>query len=97
MIALKEEFKDVLCGINAEKIDCIALTDIDHNIINETTVLVNVEGIETKYKKTFRVGEIEFDKNCSSSSRTDSLANPLWSCYQSTRLCNVYRGNRIKP
>jgi len=94
MIALKEQFKDVMCGINAEKIDYIALTDTDHNIINKTTaVVVNVEGIEAKNKNTSRVEEIEFNKNYSSSSRIDSLAKPLkWSCYQSTRLCNVYRG-----
>lgn len=100
MIVLKADFKDMMCGINAEKIDCVALKDKNHKIINETTtaVVVNVEGIEAKYKKTSRVGEIEFDKHCSSSSRTDSLAKPLkWSCYQSTRLCDVYRGNRIKP
>lgn len=99
MIVLKEQFKEVMCGINAEKIDYVALTDTNHNIKNETTaVVVKVEVIEAKNKNTSRVEEIEFDKHCSSSSRTDSLAKPLeWSCYQSTRLCDLYRGNRTKP
>lgn len=39
MITLKEQFKDVVCGINAEKIDYVALTDTDHNIINEQQLL----------------------------------------------------------
>ncbi|CAH1713902.1 uncharacterized protein LOC126555875 [Aphis gossypii] len=93
MIVLKEQFKEVMCGINAEKIDYVALTDTNHNIKNETTaVVVKVEVIEAKNKNTSRVEEIEFDKHCSSSSRTDSLAKPLeWSCYQSTRLCDLYR------